>query len=106
MSRLTEKQSAGYDLVEMKGEWCDNYCAKQSKATCRDCAIWKAIQKLAHYEDLEEQGGFVEVTRCKDCRWKHYTEGGNLWCDILDAIFDENYFCSFGETEEGQSWRK
>ena len=39
MSRLTEKQSAGYDLIEMKGAWCDNYCGQQSKATCRDCAI-------------------------------------------------------------------
>ena len=55
MSRLTERQSAGYDLIEMKGAWCDNYCGQQSKATCRDCAIWKAIQKLAYYEGLEEQ---------------------------------------------------
>ena len=56
MSRLTERQTAGYDLIEMKGAWCDSYCREQSEVTCRDCAIWKGIQKLAYYEDLEEQG--------------------------------------------------
>ena len=64
MSRLTEKQSAGYDLIEMKGAWCDNYCEEQDKRTCRDCAIWKAVQKLAHYEDLEEQSRLIELP-CK-----------------------------------------
>ena len=64
MVRLTERQSAGYDLKEMQGAWCDNYCEEQSKATCKDCAIWKGIQKLAYYEDLEEQGRLIELP-CK-----------------------------------------
>ena len=64
MERLTERQSAGYDLKEMGGAWCDNYCEEQSKATCKDCAIWKAIQKLARYEDLAEQGRLIELP-CK-----------------------------------------
>ena len=29
--------------------------------------IDKVLDKLAHYEDLEEQGRFVEVIRCKEC---------------------------------------
>lgn len=64
MERLTERQSAGYDLKEMQGAWCDKYCEEQSKATCKNCAIWKAIQKLAHYEDLEEQGRLI----CLPCK--------------------------------------
>lgn len=51
MERLTEKESAGYDLVKMNGDWCSDYCEKQSIETCNNCAIYEAIQKLAMYED-------------------------------------------------------
>lgn len=54
MERLTEKQSAGYDLKDLNGQYCNNYCDEQSSATCRDCAIYQAIQNLARYEDMEE----------------------------------------------------
>ena len=53
MERLTEIQSAGYDLKELNSEWCNKYCEKQ-----------KAIQKLAEYEDLEEQGLLLRLP-CK-----------------------------------------
>ena len=59
MDRLTEKQSAGYDLKAMNGEWCDNYCHHQRIETCRGCGIYEAIQKLAYYEDLEEKGRLI-----------------------------------------------
>lgn len=51
MKRLTQKQSAGYDLKALNGQYCNNYCDEQSATTCRDCAIYQAIQKLARYED-------------------------------------------------------
>lgn len=51
MERLTEKQSAGYDLKEMNGNYCDDYCKTQSLTTCNDCGIYEAIQRLAEYED-------------------------------------------------------
>ena len=51
MKRLTEKQSAGYDLKEMNGNYCDDYCEKQSLATCNDCGIYEAIHRLAEYEN-------------------------------------------------------
>lgn len=56
MDRLTQEQSAGYDLKALNGQYCNNYCDEQSAATCRNCAIYQAIQKLAHYEDIEERG--------------------------------------------------
>lgn len=56
MDRLTEKQSAGYDLKALKSEWCDYYCNMQDFHTCVNCGIYQAIQKLANYEDMEEQG--------------------------------------------------
>jgi hypothetical protein len=53
MDKLTQKQSAGYDLVKMNSEWCTTYCNNQPVETCRECAIYEAIQKLAEYEDTE-----------------------------------------------------
>ena len=55
MERLTEKQSSGFDLKSMNGEWCNKYCEQQRVQTCNECGIYQAIQKLAEYEDLEEQ---------------------------------------------------
>lgn len=59
MDRLTEKQSAGYDLKALNGEWCNHYCHKQKVETCTECAIYEAIQRLAYYEDLEEKGRLI-----------------------------------------------
>lgn len=54
MGRLTEKQSSGYDLKAMNGEYCNKYCEQQRVETCNECVIYQAIQKLAQFEDLEE----------------------------------------------------
>ena len=89
MKRLTEKQSAGYDLIEMQGKYCEEHCRHQDHRTCRNCAIYKAIQKLAHYEDLEEQGLLITLP-CKvgDIVWtlkfpEITKEDGSVWtvCD-------------------------
>lgn len=57
MERLTEMQSDGcYDLKDINGEWCNKYCEKQKAQTCKKCGIYQAIQKLAEYENSEEQG--------------------------------------------------
>ena len=56
MERLTVRESASYDLIKMNDKWCVDYCKEQPIQTCRDCAIYEAMQKLAYYEDLEEQG--------------------------------------------------
>ena len=54
MSRLTVKNSAGYNLIDMNRDWCDDYCKEQPIETCTSCIIYKAIQKLAEYENKEE----------------------------------------------------
>ena len=74
MERLTEIQSAGYDLKELNSEWCNKYCEKQKVYTCNECGIYQAIQKLAHYEDLEEQGLLLRLP-----------------CKIGDTIWDNDY---------------
>ena len=64
MGRLTEKQSSGFDLKAMNGEWCNKYCEQQRVETCNECGIYQAIQKLAEYEDLDEQGLLLRLP-CK-----------------------------------------
>lgn len=64
MDRLTNKESAGYNLIKMQDKWCDDYCNEHSEQiiqTCRDCAINEAIQKLAYYEDLEENNELIKL---------------------------------------------
>ena len=65
MERLTEMQSDGcYDLKDINGEWCNKYCEKQRAQTCKKCGIYQAIQKLAEYENSEEQGLLLRLP-CK-----------------------------------------
>ncbi|MBE5934658.1 MAG: hypothetical protein E7262_02555 [Lachnospiraceae bacterium] len=45
---------------------CDEYCdaVEAFNGTCSDCAIQKAIDKLAEYEELEEKGLLLKLP-CK-----------------------------------------
>lgn len=40
----------------------------------------------------------VEVVRCKDC--EHYWDG--TWCDINEAYFEDDDFCSYGKRKENR----
>ena len=74
MERLTEKQSSGYDLKAMNGEWCNKYCEQQRVETCNECVIYQAIQKLAEYENAEEQGLLLRLP-----------------CKVGDTIYEVSY---------------
>lgn len=103
--RLTYKlpHSQGY-AVNLKGMYtnvtCEEYCADfPSGNGCDGCLIDKAIRKLARYEDLEEQGGLIEVIRCKDCirHSDEYEVGadGISWCDEHERLTDDDDYCSY-----------
>ena len=77
MERLTEKQSSGFDLKSMNGEWCNKYCEQQRVQTCNECGIYQAIQKLAEYEDLEEQGLLLRLS-CKIGDIVYAIDGKNI----------------------------
>lgn len=88
MKRLTQKQSAGYDLKALNGEWCNHYCHQQRVETCNECGIYQAIQKLAYYEDLEEQGRLItlsvrEIHPCRNCDvgWGSVSSEGSDGCE-------------------------
>ena len=57
MGRLTKKNwnEVAYSTWETCG--LDSYC----KRSCDGCHIPKVFDKLAHYEDLEEQGRLIEL---------------------------------------------
>ena len=111
MERLTEMQSSGYDLKEMNGEWCDKYCKKQRVETCNECVIYQAIQKLAEYENLEEQGLLLRLPcKVRDIIYfKSYREAivSTMVTDILidseniiicDEAANQFYINDFGKT--------
>lgn len=43
---------------------CEEYCKRHCDYSCKDCAMQKAFDKLAEYEDLEEQGLLLKLP-CK-----------------------------------------
>lgn len=101
MERLTQEQSAGYDLKALNGQYCNNYCDEQSAATCRNCAIYQAIQKLAHYEDMEEQGKLL-ILPCKpeDTVYviSNYSNYRKSDCEIIKAVVTTVRLKSDGKT--------
>ena len=82
MERLTEKQSSGYDLKAMNGEWCNKYCEQQRVETCNECMIYQAIQKLAEYENAEEQGLLLRLPCPIDTTVYNIT----WWDDVQEKV--------------------
>lgn len=108
MGRLTERSNIGWWLSELKDESseyddCSICCEKQQGCDCcRNCPIQKAVDKLAHYEDMEEQDRMIEVVRCKDCSQYDTGAGYDGWglCELYDQDRKDNDYCSFGELKE------
>ena len=82
MERLTEKQSSGFDLKSMNGEWCNKYCEQQRVQTCNECGIYQAIQKLAEYEDADEQGLLLRLP----CPIGTTVYNTTLWDDVTEKV--------------------
>lgn len=63
MSRLTEQKNGETYLKETGYKPCDDVCRSMGDydRPCDLCPIDEAFKKLAHYEDLEEQGRLIVV---------------------------------------------
>lgn len=57
--RLTERHGKYINVQPKEEIMCSNYCTSCGKADCDH--IRTALEKLAHYEDLEEQGRLIEL---------------------------------------------
>lgn len=63
MSRLTKRVIDEVLLCDAESSICKEVCKSMDDFDhpCDVCPINEAIKKLAHYEDLEEQGKLVEL---------------------------------------------
>lgn len=70
---------------------------------CPLCGYRLPVQTITYTTGTEKYGEYVEVIRCKDC--KYYT---GKWCtkyskkqfDINDICKDDDAFCSMAERKE------
>lgn len=62
MERLTEKVLGHTQIKDCGNDFCKETCAEHDEEkSCNNCPIQKAIEKLAEYEDLEEQGKLLKL---------------------------------------------
>lgn len=62
MERLTEKVLEFTQLKACGNDFCKETCAEHDEEKdCNNCPIQKAFEKLAEYEDLEEQGKLLKL---------------------------------------------
>lgn len=59
--RLTERHGKYINVQPKEEIMCSNYCTSCGKADCDH--IRTALEKLAHYEDLEEQGRLIVLPK-------------------------------------------
>ena len=65
MKRLTEKVFGFVQLKACGNDFCKETCAEHDEEkSCKNCPIQRAFEKLAEYEDLEEQGLLLRLP-CK-----------------------------------------
>ena len=65
MERLTEKVFGFVQLKACGNDFCRETCAEHDEEkSCKNCHIQKAFEKLAEYEDLDEQGLLLRLP-CK-----------------------------------------
>lgn len=110
MGRLTVCQGH-YCFITCVEEAEDEDHIRENCSMYSECYEKNIYDKLARYEDLEEQGRLieiegdkkdvVEVIRCKDCIYKWFN-GVNLHTCIRDTSHGEPIvnledFCSYGK---------
>jgi hypothetical protein len=65
------------------------------------CIMDEEIEKLAHYEDMEEQGRLIEVIRCKDCaNCGEDTMFNVLYCQRDGYEVEPEHYCGFAKLKE------
>ena len=95
MERLTKRiEDENTLLTEVGDTACKCFCDNYTLSGCWECPVGKAIEKLAEYEDLEEQDLLVRlpddlnrVLYQINYRWTECTEYGeeNNKCEIYDC---------------------
>lgn len=104
MERLTERKYG--EIVSSKRErtqiHCSNFCNNCSQGTGNCDYVREMVDKLAEYEDLEEQGLLVKIEcHCKDCvHWVDGVAGATehvKLCTIGTYMTGKNGYCLYAE---------
>lgn len=96
MERLTEKVSGCNQIIKCGNDLCKETCEEWS---CDFCPISEAIDKLADYEDAEEQGLLLRLP-CKEV----YSSSGDTVYYIFDYEIVECINCGVSMDCEGKLW--
>lgn len=90
MDRLTEKVLGFTQLKDCGNDLCKETCAEHNEEkNCANCPIQKAFEKLAEYEDLEEQGQILIVPKIKKNKTLYW-----IWeNEIMPVLFKRITSC-------------
>ncbi len=101
MKRLTENVFGYTQLIACGNDFCKETCEKHDgEVGCGDCPIQKAIEKLAEYEDIEEQGFLMKLSRLLKNKKVEEMSTHRIWIDIDYDDIDKTVFLTQEEDEE------
>lgn len=112
MERLTKRiEDENTLLTEVGDTACKCFCDNYTLSGCWECPVGKAIEKLADYEDAEEQGLLVRLP-CKvgDTVWSNdfgYPESYEIkafsygYCDSYVESYIEDQIIFYYENYSG-----
>ena len=83
MERLTEKVFGFVQLKACGNDFCKETCAEHDEEkSCKNCHIQKAFEKLAQYEDLDEQGLLLRLP----CPIGTTVYNTTWWDDVTEKV--------------------
>lgn len=104
MERLTENVLGNIQLKACGNDFCKETCAEHDEEkSCNNCPIQKAFEKLAEYEDLEEQGKLLQLPVAAGDTVYVLAECENIPEQLDGTLWDENgshgtatgYYCPY-----------
>ena len=92
LARVWDETTRYMEMGEIKQH--REYCQRQEDTL-------NALKKLAHYEDLEEQGRLIEIIHCEECKYNEVVDEEDGWCKLLGIHKDYKGYCEMAELKEG-----
>lgn len=97
MKRLTKRiEDENTLLTEVGDTACKCFCDNYTLSGCWECPVGKAIEKLADYEDAEEQGLLVRLSKGEKTNKKMIIINAPNTCDEcpFSELINSRYYCN------------
>ena len=105
MERLTEKLFGFVQLKACGNDFCKEACAEHDEEkSCKNCPIQKAFEKLAEYEDLDEQGLLLRLPIAEGTTVyiiDNNTDACTDGCEYFTVGYCCEDYCSMSNVEDG-----